>query len=304
MNAGLKSKSLELFFLDGRPDGMLTATMANWTGHILITPRTQISEALKRAEANRAGVYILLGEGEKTGNPAAYIGESRVLRERISQHDKDKNGWDWHTAVLVTSFGNKLNKAHGQFLEARLIAKAKSYQSVDIDQNSPSTPMLSEPTVASMEAFLDHLYMVLPAVRIDMFISNARPGDSAPESKHLESAPTFELVVKKRNLPHELRATLVLKGGEYIVQQGSLASEWSGPDNRAASYRREHDELKRRGILIEQGEKLVFTENYAFKSPSAAAAVVAGRTANGRKEWKLQGSSKTYDEWHAEMVDA
>ena len=33
-----------------------------------------------------------------------------------------------------------------------------------------------------------------------------------------------------------------------------------------------------------------FARNQVFASPSAAAAVVVGRTANGRKDWKLQGS--------------
>lgn len=302
MNAGLQSKSLELFFIDGRPDGMLTAKVFNWIGHVLIVPRTKISEALKRDEAGHTGIYILLGEN--AGNSAAYIGEAEVLSKRIEQHDKKKDGWDWDTAVLVTSDANKLNKAHVKFLEARLIEKAKSNQTVKIDQRSESPPGLSEAAVASMEAFLDHLYMVLPAVRIDMFISNARPEGFAPDPKHPESDPTFELVVKKRELPHELRATFVLKGGEFVVQQGSHASEWSGSDNWGASYRQKHDELKRRGTLVEQGEKLVFTENYAFRSPSGAAAVVTGRTANGRKDWKLKGTSKTYDDWYAEMKNA
>ena len=62
-----------------------------------------------------------------------------------------------------------------------------------------------------------------------------------------------------------------------------------------------HNELKRRGILVENGQKLLLTENYALKSPTAAAAV-EGRSANGRKEWKLKRTSKTYDEWYAEMV--
>jgi len=46
MGAGINGRSLELFFIDGRPDGMLTAEVFNWTGHVLMTPRTRISEAL------------------------------------------------------------------------------------------------------------------------------------------------------------------------------------------------------------------------------------------------------------------
>ncbi len=39
-------RSLELFFVDGRVDGMLIAEVFNWTNHVLRTPRTQIKQAL------------------------------------------------------------------------------------------------------------------------------------------------------------------------------------------------------------------------------------------------------------------
>ena len=48
MTGNAQGRSLELFFIDGKPEGMLTAEVFNWTGHILMTPRTQISEARKR----------------------------------------------------------------------------------------------------------------------------------------------------------------------------------------------------------------------------------------------------------------
>jgi hypothetical protein len=76
MTVGAKGRSLELFFIDGRPDGMLTAEVFNWTGHVLMTPRTQISEALNRQEARYTGVYLLFGE--RAGEPLAYIGEAEA----------------------------------------------------------------------------------------------------------------------------------------------------------------------------------------------------------------------------------
>ena len=36
------------------------------------------------------------------------------------------------------------------------------------------------------------------------------------------------------------------------------------------------------------GDALVFAQDYAFSSPSTAAGVVLGRSANGRTEWKDQ----------------
>ena len=67
-----KAHSLELFFIDGKPDGMLTAQIFNWT----MTPRTQLSVALKRTESRYTGVYLLPGEGHH--GPLAYIGEGAV----------------------------------------------------------------------------------------------------------------------------------------------------------------------------------------------------------------------------------
>ena len=69
--------SLELFFIDGKPDGMLTAEVFGWTGHILVAPRTRLPEALKRKESSYTGVYILLGEQDE--EPLAYIGEGESI---------------------------------------------------------------------------------------------------------------------------------------------------------------------------------------------------------------------------------
>lgn len=83
-------RSLELYYIDGRPDGMLTAELFNWTGHVLMTPRTQIAEALVRPEAKFTGVYLLIGE--QNGEPRAYIGQGEDIAARIRDHDVKK---DW-----------------------------------------------------------------------------------------------------------------------------------------------------------------------------------------------------------------
>ena len=40
------------------------------------------------------------------------------------------------------------------------------------------------------------------------------------------------------------------------------------------------------GIMVIDGDRYVFTQDYVFSSPSLDAAVCAGRSANGRSEWK------------------
>ncbi len=173
-------RSLELYYIDGRPDGMLTAELFNWTGHVLMAPRTQIATALRRPEAGYAGVYLLIGEQD--GEPRAYVGEGEDIAARIRAHDGAKD-W-WTSAVLVTTAGNKLNKAHVRYLEARLIEEARGIGRVPLDNGTnPARPSLSEADVAKMEAFLDNLLIVLPAVRVDMFIQNATACGAQPHDR-------------------------------------------------------------------------------------------------------------------------
>jgi len=54
----------------------------------------------------------------------------------------------------------------------------------------------------------------------------------------------------------------------------------------APSMLARRQELIDLGVLAQQGAAHVFTQDYAFSSPSTAACVVLGRNANGRMEWK------------------
>lgn len=305
---GSIGRSLELFYIDGRSDGMLTAEVFNWTGHVLMTPRTQLPTALNRQEARYTGVYLLLGE--QNGEPRAYIGEGEDIAARIRTHDVRKD-W-WTSAVLVTTAANKLNKAHVQYLEARLIAAARAIGRVPLDNgNSPEGPSLSEADTAKMEAFLDNLLIVLPALRVDMFIQRARPSpgtslvgsSAAPLSTSGATAaaltPRFLLETPK----HGLKAHAYLLDGEFIVEAGSLArQDWEGRNSEGTSYAQLHAELRRGGILVIEGNHCRFAQNYAFRSPSAAAAVVNGRPANGTLAWKEVGTGITYKAWEASQL--
>lgn len=291
-----KGRSLELYFIDGKPDGMLTAEVFNWTGHVLKTPRTRIVDALKRPEAKYTGVYILLGDAD--GQPQAYIGEAEELGVRLKGHVTQKEWWE--TAVLITSAANNLHKAHVKYLESRLVEMALATKRMPLENgNAPTRSSLSEAAMANMEAFLDMLMMVLPAIQVDMFVNKAvEVGKKSPqENKESEPLHTFELKTPK----HGLHATAVLNGGDMVVLQGSLAKgKWTG--NQKHNYKKDHDALISRQVIKPEGGQFIFSQDYAFSSPSAAAAIINGRAANGRTAWKLKGTNKTYAEWEAEQI--
>ncbi len=294
-------RSLELYYIDGRPDGMLTAELFNWTGHVLMVPRTQIKEALARPEAGYAGVYLLLGEHE--GELRAYVGEGEDISARIKNHDVNKE-W-WTSAVLITAAANKLNKAHVRYLEARMIAEANAIGRVPLDNGTtPTLAALSEADVAKMEAFLENLFIVLPAVRVDMFIHRSRPARQLAVADDLDApqaAAADEVRFVLRGGKFGLNATALLRDGEFVVEAGSLArASWVGVEH--TSYGPLYAELERAGVIVPHGDHRVFATDYAFRSPSAAGAVVKGRSTNGATAWKEEKSGLTYKEWEARRL--
>lgn len=304
MTGGVLGRSLELYFIDGRPDGMLTAEVFNWTGHVLVAPRTRLKEALARQQSSFTGVYLLLGE--RDGKPLAYIGEGEDIAARMKSHEANKD-W-WTTAVLVTSAANNLHKAHAKFLESRLVEEARKVGIMPLDNgNTPPRPGLTESASANMEAFLDYLFMVLPAVRIDMFVQNVRPAEPPATTQPTSSSEAaarpspsrvgFSLEARK----HGLTATALLEDGEFVVQAGSQARSRQDKPDGVSSYAHLFEELMRAGVLRPIGNHCVFAENYAFRSPSAAATVVLGFSANGTIVWKT-ASGQTYKDWEAAQL--
>ena len=295
----ISGRSLELFFVDGRPDGMLTAEVFDWTGHVLRFPRTQIKEALFRPETEHTGVYVLIGE--KDGSPFAYIGEGEEVRSRLKDHVQKKDWWE--TAVIITTSSNKLHKAHVKYLESRLVEIARDVGAISLENsNTPPRSSLSEASVANMEAFLETLMMVLPAIRVDMFLNKKRSkqNQTVVNLQRDQDHPTFELSVPKTNV----HAFAKLIDGEMVVQAGSkVRPTWAGDRKKKTHYYLIHDELVAKGIIQVQGEYAEFVTDYAFTSPSAAGAICTGRSTNGQTSWQLKGTNTTYAEWEEQQLE-
>lgn len=294
----LKGRSLQLFFIDGRPDGMLTAEVFNWTGHVLRLPRTRLKEALERREAAYTGVYILTGEDD--GAPLAYIGEAEDLAARLRNHASKKDWWD--SAVLVTSAANNLHKAHVKYLESRLVQIASSVAMVPLENaNIPPLSSLSEADVANMESFLDTLRMVLPAIRVDMFLDKTRsPAQPALENSvaQMQVSANDGVLFRIAIARHGIEGKALLSDGEWIVQAGSKGrARWTSKTDPNRTYGKLHQELLQNGVLVSNGQNAVFQTDYAFKSPSAAAAILNGRPSNGRTDWREAITGQTYAEW-------
>ena len=267
--------SIRIFLADGAPDGLRIVEKSNWIGRAVVAGRSQAKQALSRAELDQPGIYVLTGETNE-GASRLYVGEADVLRERLRQHIGGSKDF-WTRFVAFSSSNEGLNKAHVRYLESRLIDLAQKANQWEIDNaTAPTPPPLSEPDRADAEWFLQEMLVIFPLLGIDAFesaASQARSNDNQND--------TPELFIKERGANAHGREV----GDGFVVYAGSRArldEVASIPD----SLKDLRDQLEVRGVLTEAHSALIFNQDFRFSSPSAAAAVLVGGSANGRTTWR------------------
>ena len=136
------SFSLRIFVPGGDLEGVRSVEKSNWNGRGLVCPRTVLLKAKSRAEFGKTGVYILFGPEVDSSLPRIYVGEGDPTKPPIEQHYANKDFWT--TLFLFTSKDEYLNKAHIQYLEARLISIALEAKRCQLDNgNQPTLPSMS-----------------------------------------------------------------------------------------------------------------------------------------------------------------
>lgn len=261
--------SLKIFVADGDPDGLRLVERSNWVGKALIFPRSLLPKIKHRPEFLQTGVYLLVGPKPDGEGDMLYIGEGDPVRPRLESHFSQKDFWTM--AVFFVAGSGQLNKAHVQFLESSLVQRARAAKRVPLDNKDfPSEPTLSEADKADMQVFLDNMLGMLPVLGVHAFEQSTQ------------------------TLPVDLAPLLTCKGkgllaSGYESTQGFLVKRGSQATLAATTSLREkglREELISSGVLKKVSNNYEFSQDFSFSSPSLAAAIVLGRSANGRTEWK------------------
>ncbi|RYB01451.1 GIY-YIG nuclease family protein [Lichenibacterium ramalinae] len=297
-------RTIQLYLVDGTPNGLILATLKGWTGSVLLARNSTLPNLLRRPEAARTGIYILYGPDPNDElMPRAYIGEAEEIASRLP--DSTRKRAFWELVAIVTTSDESLTKGHVRYLEARLIQRARETARVTLDNTQlPDTERryLPEADLADMEYFLRNLEVVLPIVGMDLL----KPRVTGPRSSAFSgsiSSPVPEEPVFIIEHKSGARASAVELESEFVVLAGSTAVK--GAAYTSNSYTALRSSLIEKGALTstQTDEFYHFVQDVAFKSPSAAAAVVLDRNSNGRVEWRVQGSRQTYHEWQQVMTE-
>jgi len=275
------SKTIKIFLIDGDPNGRMSCELSNWTGKAYKIPRIKIKECTDRDDLMNTGVYMLFGKDEE-GKDLVYIGEAESIYKRLTQHLNQKDFWN-ETIVFISKDDN-LNKAHIKYLENRLHDIAQIAKRYKLENSViPTQSSISESDRAEMEEFIENIKMLVNTLGHKVFEEKR---EFKPKQKH-------EIFSIKAARGADGQGEPSSDG--FVVLKGSKAAG-TIVNSMNQNYITLREKLINEGVLVNKGEYYEFSDDYIFSSPSTAAVMVMGRSANGLTEWKQKGG-KTLKEF-------
>lgn len=265
--------------IDGTAYGPRLSEIGNWVGKAIYSPRSAVNKIMNRFEFDNPGIYCLKGDPtDDAFDEKIYIGEAENIRTRLKQHLSDPRK-DFKELIFFVSKDELLTKTQIRYLESRLVQLALEAKTAQIDNgNSPSLPTLHEADISDMEYFLEQIKLILPVMGFKFLISSTANQDKKEPSRQNEVHETYFIKTKT------FKASMTETDQGYIVSKGSEAKKRLS-NSCTETYRNMRRKLVETGIMIERGDKLIFSEDAVFNSPSAASNMVLGRNSNGFAEW-------------------
>jgi hypothetical protein len=237
-----------------------------------------MQEVAKRDMVHFTGVYFLFGSKEDGTKPIVYIGEGEDCFARIQSHNRNKDFWTH--CVIITTKTDEYTKTDGKYLEHYCLAKAIEIGRYTTDNDTGSKkPSISESREYDLLDNFDTAKILLATLGYPIFEEKRK----AKSSKEL-----FYCQGKEASAIGELTddGFLIHKGGKANIETTKGMNKWIGELRKRLI---EEELLKKENLVY------VFQQDYIFNSPSAAAATILGRSANGWTSWKDK-NGKTLDE--------
>jgi hypothetical protein len=276
MYASKYGKTIKLFLMDSDPNGRIVCELSNWTGKAYRIPRGKVKDCSNREDLKSTTVYLLFGKPETSTDKAkVYIGEAENAYSRLVYHVSEKEFWN--EAVVFISKDENLNKAHIKYLESRLFEIANTAFRYEIQNtNIPTKSSISESDQAEMEEFIEYIKILINTMGFKVFeplIKQDLVNNDNEEKLYIKAIRGADAKGKRTS------------DGFVVFRNSEIATD-TVKSYREKGLNKLRDELIENKIIVKVEDKLIFKSDYLFSSPSAAAMVIMGRSANGLLEWK------------------
>ena len=271
----VKPKTIQIFLPSGEPRGIRVAEITTRIVQVIEVPRSLLQDFLKMPESNQVALYFLFGEAEDGGETKVYIGQSGDVRARLISHNKEKEFWE--RALVLISRTNSLTQTHSLFLEWYCLqATRRAGRYADENGNSGSKPHTPAPLEADCIEIFETGQVLLATLGFPIF---------DPVGEPVSSSKADEIFFCKAS-GADGRGLYTQEG--FVVLKGSIGRKENVPSIIGTPGERIRNRLLEAGVMLAEGDKVVFQRDHLFRSPSIAALALMGRTANGWFDWKTK----------------
>lgn len=275
---------VKMTLLDQTAEGRIKCSMGRaWEGVAYRIPRDMLSASTGFIDLNWCGIYFLFGI--INDKPAVYVGQASTRKNskgiigRLQEHNKPSEGY-WNECIALSSTANTLGPTELCYLENRyyrMAANAKSYKVVNANEPAMGN-FTDDDRREEIDDYIEKSKMILKLLNRDFFtkasLISFNAGDRTLFCANSTGADAMGI--------YHADGTITVLKGSHISNTVSAGF----PTNRKSSYQRRMQLIENRIIVNE-----VFKKDHDFTSPSSAAAVILGRSADGLIEWKLEDRS-------------
>jgi len=288
----IRGKSLNLFLMDGDPNGRIKCTLANWTGVAYKIPRTELDKCKGRDDLTQSGVYFLYGTSDQTGENVVYIGQAGVRKNgegilyRLQEHKRNPDKDYWTEAVVFTTSNNSFGPTEISYLENRFCKLATDAKRYAIkNSNDPTSGNITKEKESELEEFIDYAKIVMGTLGHKVFepLLQITPQQASTDGTAIIEMPI--LYIKRSGA--DAKAKLTNEG--IVVLAGSIIRKDIVPS--CPDYARKVREDNKDNL----DENYVLQKDFLFKTPSGASAFVLGAPTNGNMEWKTEDGKTLKD---------
>lgn len=279
--------TIQMFYPTGDTRGFRIAEVTNSIIEALLIPRKELESVLQtRAELESSGLYFLFAKDTIDNEKAieAYIGESETIKERLKQHNKEKDFWEVAIVFISSNQRWQLNKADIKYLEHSAYIKANLAKRYFINQNIPTRSPVTEAREADLADLLETVDILLTSLGYPIFTELISNTDTEMNHEQI-----FYTTYRESN------AKGIYTNEGFVVLKGSAVSSKEG----TKGFRMNHllEDLMNTGIIDQNG---IFTEDHLFNSPSTAVDVIVKGSYNGWDSWKNDKGLTLHDVYRAD----
>jgi len=283
-----KSKSINIFLIDGNSTGRIKCTMQNWTGIAYKIPRFKLEDSKTSPSSSsiakhleQTGIYFLLGQDEN-GNQIIYVGQAGVRKNgrgllgRLLEHKnnvKESYANDRNEVICFTTQNDAFGPTEISYLENRFTNIAnESGRYVVKNSNEPNSGNITEEKESEMEEFIDYAKIMVGVLGHKVFEPIIKKDTERIIEIEEKESPIFNYIGR-------FKAFGKLTNEGFVILKGSEINQilCNSAPKSTIKYRKIYSFKIKDNILL---------DDLLFTSPSAAASFIAGRSASGNVEWK------------------